>query len=179
LIGTWVGILPGVGAAIGSAFAYSVAKTSSKKKEEFGSGSEEGIVASEAANNATVGGALVPLISLGIPGSVVDTILLGGFVIHGIQPGPNLFRDNPDFVYTIFVAYLIANFIMLGIMYFSTGVLSKIITLPSKRIMPGLAIMCVLGAYSTSNNWYTVVVMLVFTAVGFSFSATNTRFRPL
>lgn len=167
LIGTWVGILPGVGAAIGSAFAYSVAKTSSKKKEEFGSGSEEGIVASEAANNATVGGALVPLISLGIPGSVVDTILLGGFVIHGIQPGPNLFRDNPDFVYTIFVAYLIANFIMLGIMYFSTGVLSKIITLPSKRIMPGLAIMCVLGAYSTSNNWYTVVVMLVFTAVGF------------
>jgi putative tricarboxylic transport membrane protein len=167
LIGTWIGILPGVGASIGSAFAYSVAKTTSSKPEKFGNGSEEGVVASEAANNATVGGALVPLIALGIPGSVVDTILLGGFIIHGIQPGPNLFKDSPEFVNAIFVTYILANFLMLGIMFYSTRILVKIISIPSKRILPALAILCVLGSYSVSNSWYTVVVMLGFTFVGF------------
>jgi len=160
LIGTWIGILPGVGASIGSAFAYSVAKTTSSKPEKFGNGSEEGVVASEAANNATVGGALVPLIA-------VDTILLGGFIIHGIQPGPNLFKDSPEFVNAIFVTYILANFLMLGIMFYSTRILVKIISIPSKRILPALAILCVLGSYSVSNSWYTVVVMLGFTFVGF------------
>ncbi len=178
VIGTWIGILPGVGASIGSAFAYSVAKTASARPDEYGKGSEEGIVASEAANNATVGGALVPLISLGIPGSVVDTILLGGFIIHGIQPGPNLFNDNPGFVYTIFIAYLLANLVMVAIMFFSTGRLSQIIALPAKRILPFLAVMCILGSFATSNDWYSVVVMLVFTAVGFFLNRNGYPLSP-
>lgn len=166
LIGTWVGILPGVGASIGSAFAYSVAKTTSKNPNKFGKGSEEGVVASEAANNATVGGALVPLIALGIPGSVVDSILLGGFIIHGIQPGPNLFKNSPDFVYAIFAAYAIANVLMLGIMFSSTKLLARIVDIPAKRILPALAVLCILGAFSSSNSWYAVIVMFGFTAVG-------------
>ena len=91
LIGTWVGILPGVGASIGSVIAYTTTKNLSKTPERFGKGAEEGIIASEAANNATVGGALVPLIAMGIPGSVIDAILIGALMIHSIQPGPTLF----------------------------------------------------------------------------------------
>ncbi|MDB4614346.1 tripartite tricarboxylate transporter permease, partial [bacterium] len=98
LIGTWIGILPGIGANIGSVMAYSATKNLSKTPEQFGKGAEAGIVASEAANNATVGGALIPLISIGIPGSVIDAILLGALVIHGLQPGPLLFKDNPEVV---------------------------------------------------------------------------------
>jgi len=116
LIGTWVGILPGVGANIGSVLAYSAARGMSKHPEQFGQGSEEGIVASEAANNATVGGALIPLISLGIPGSVIDAILLGALIIHGLQPGPLLFRDNPEIVYTIIATALFANGFMVVFM---------------------------------------------------------------
>ena len=99
LIGTWVGILPGIGASIGSVIAYTAAKNMSKTPEQFGTGSEEGIVASEAANNATVGGALIPLIAMGIPGSVIDAILIGALMIHSIQPGPTLFLTNTAIVW--------------------------------------------------------------------------------
>ena len=114
LIGTWIGILPGVGANIGSVTAYSAAKSvaSPEEREKFGKGSEVAIVASESANNATVGGALIPLVSLGIPGSVIDAILLGGLLIHGLQPGPLPFQQNPDMVYTIMGAMFVANVFM-------------------------------------------------------------------
>ena len=116
LIGTWIGILPGVGANIGSIVAYTGAKTFSKEPEKFGTGSEEGIIASESANNATVGGALVPLIAMGIPGSVIDAILLGALLVHSIQPGPLLFINNPDVVYTMIATALVANVLMFAIM---------------------------------------------------------------
>ena len=105
LIGTFIGILPGIGANIGSIAAYSAAKNSSKTPQKFGSGSAEGIIASEAANNATVGGALIPLVAMGIPGSVIDAILLGALVLHGLQPGPRLFSDHPELVHTIMGTY--------------------------------------------------------------------------
>ena len=112
LIGTWVGILPGIGASIGSVIAYTAAKNMSKTPEKFGTGSEEGIVASEAANNATVGGALIPLIAMGIPGSVIDAILIGALMIHSIQPGPTLFLTNADIVWGMIAACLMANMLM-------------------------------------------------------------------
>ena len=112
VIGTWVGILPGVGASIGSVLAYTAAKNMSKTPEKFGTGSEEGIVASEAANNATVGGALIPLIAMGIPGSVIDAILIGALMIHSIQPGPTLFLTNADVVWAMIAACLVANVLM-------------------------------------------------------------------
>ena len=115
-IGTGVGILPGIGANIGSLIAYSTARSSSKTPDRFGKGCDEGIVASESANNATVGGALVPLMALGIPGSVIDAILLGAFVIHGLQPGPMLFENEPEVVRTVISTYLWANVAMFLIM---------------------------------------------------------------
>jgi len=167
VLGTWIGVLPGVGANVGSAFAYSIARSMSRKPDAFGKGSEEGLVASEAANNATVGGALVPLVALGIPGSVVDAILLGGLVIHGVQPGPFLFRNEPDMVYAIFNAAFIGNLIMLLAMLLLTRHIAKIATVPKEYLLPPLVVMCVVGTFAISNNWSTVFVMLLFSGIGF------------
>ncbi|MEM7012736.1 MAG: tripartite tricarboxylate transporter permease, partial [Verrucomicrobiota bacterium] len=107
MIGSFVGVLPGIGANIGSLLSYGAAKTTAYDREDFGKGADSGVVASEAANNATVGGALVPLIALGIPGSVIDAILLGALMIHGLQPGPWLFEKSPEVVSTITWSYLL------------------------------------------------------------------------
>lgn len=179
LIGTWIGILPGVGANVGSAFAYSVAKSMSKTPDQFGKGSEEGIVASETANNATVGGALVPLFALGIPGSVVDAILMGGLVIHGLQPGPGLYRSNPEFVNAILASVLIANIVMLAVMYLATGWIARIAAVPQKVLLPGILVLCIVGSYALSNSWYDVIVMLVFAVVGYFLEKRDYPLAPM
>lgn len=179
VIGTWIGILPGVGANIGSAFAYSVAKSFSRRPDEYGKGSEEGVVASEAANNATVGGALVPLIALGIPGSVVDAILIGGLIIHGLQPGPGLYRSNPEFVQVILASVLIANVIMLGMMYFLTSWIARIAAVPTKMLLPGILVLSVVGSYALANSWFDVIVMLAFAAVGFLMERRKYPLAPM
>lgn len=178
-IGTWIGILPGVGANIGSAVAYSIAKSFSRKPNDFGKGSEEGVIASEAANNATVGGALVPLFALGIPGSVVDAILIGGLIIHGLQPGPALYRNNPELVNTILASVLIANVMMLALMYLATKWIARIATVPKKALMPSILVLCIVGSYALSNNWYNVVVMLVFSAVGYFMERKDYPLAPM
>ncbi len=167
LIGVWVGILPGIGANIGSVIAYSSARAMSRDPEKFGQGSEEGIVASEAANNATVGGALIPLIALGIPGSVIDAILLGALVIHGLQPGPLLFRDNPDVVYTIMATALVANVVMVGIMIGALGVLAKLMYAPRNYLIPAILVFCVVGSFALNNRMFDVWVMMAMAGVGF------------
>lgn len=179
LIGTWIGILPGLGANIGSAFAYSVAKMSSKTPERFGKGAEEGIVASESANNATVGGALVPLIALGIPGSVIDAILLGGLIIHGLQPGPGLYRSNPDFVNTILAATLLANVVMLVVMLVSTRWIARIAAVPARMLIPSIIVLCVVGSFALSNNWFDVTVMLIFSLIGFVMERRDYPLAPM
>jgi len=167
LIGTWVGILPGIGANIGSMIAYSAARSLSKTPERFGKGAEEGIVASEAGNNATVGGALIPLIALGIPGSVVDAILLGALVIHNVQPGPGLFRHNPEIVNAIIATALVANFVMLAIMYAGTRWIARLAYVPRGYLLPIIMVFCVLGCFALANRWFDVGVMLAFAGLGF------------
>lgn len=179
LVGTWIGILPGLGANIASAFAYSLAKMSSKTPERFGKGSEEGIVASEAANNASVGGALVPLIALGIPGSVIDAILMGGLIIHGLQPGPNLYRSNPEFVNTILAATLIANIVMLAVMYLTTRWIARIAAVPPRLLLPSIVVLCIVGSFALANNWFDVTVMLIFSVVGFVMERRNYPLAPM
>ena len=178
LIGTWVGILPGIGANIGSVMAYSAAKNASKTPEEFGHGSEEGIVASEAANNATVGGALIPLVSLGIPGSVIDAILLGALVIHGLQPGPLLFDQHPDVVYTIMVTMLVANIAMFGLMVLSLRGLAKLMRMPRGYLLPVILVFCVVGSYALSNRMFDVGVMLAFGVVGLAMEKLDLPLAP-
>lgn len=173
VIGTWIGVLPGIGANIGSVAAYSTARSLSKTPEKFGTGCDEGIVASESANNATVGGALIPLVSMGIPGSLIDAILLGAMVIHGLQPGPRLFTDSPAIVYTIMGTYLVANVVMAVIMVASAGLLARLADLKRALLLPVILAFCVVGSYALSNRMFDVWVMLGFGLLGFGME----RFR--
>ena len=167
VIGTWIGILPGIGANIGSLTAYSAAKTVSKEPEKFGTGHEPGIVAAETANNATIGGALIPLIAMGLPGSIMEAVLLGALLIHGLQPGPRLFEENPDMVYTIMGSMFLANIAMAAIMIFSMRLLARIVNVPRPWLFPVILCFCVAGSYARANNWFDVWVMLGFGALGF------------
>ena len=178
VIGTWVGILPGIGANIGSVMAYTAAKNLSRMPDEFGKGSEEGIVASEAANNATVGGALIPLIAMGIPGSVIDAILLGALVIHGLQPGPLLFEQNPSVVHTIVGTVLLANVFMLGFMLLSAGTISRLANLRRSFLIPVALTFCVVGSFALANRMFDVWVMLGFGLIGFGMERTKIPLAP-
>ena len=177
-IGTGVGILPGIGANIGSLIAYSTARNYSKTPEKYGQGCEEGIIASESANNATVGGALVPLIALGIPGSVIDAILLGAFVIHGLQPGPMLFENDPQIVTTIISSYFWANIVMVGLMLLSVRWIARIASLPKHYLIPVIATFCVLGSFGLANRYFDVWVMIGFGVVGFLFERWRVPLAP-
>ena len=167
LIGTFVGILPGVGASIGSVIAYTTAKNVSKAPEKFGKGAEEGIIASEAANNATVGGALIPLIAMGIPGSVIDAILIGALMIHSIQPGPTLFLTNADVVWAMIATCLVANFLMLFMMIGSAGWVARLAYIPRPFLLPVIIVFCIIGSYGLDNVMLDVWIMLVFGIIGF------------
>lgn len=174
LIGTWIGILPGIGATVGSLVSYTVAKTSSKTPEKFGTGFPDGIVASEAGNNATVGGALVPLIAMGIPGSVTDVFLLAALVIHGLQPGPLLFNEHPEVVYVIFAACLFSHFVLLATM---TGVgirfLIRLSVTPTWFMYPIIMLFCIIGVFADNNRGFDVFIMLAFALVGFAMEKTG------
>ena len=166
-IGTWVGILPGAGANVGSVLAYSAAKGMSKQSEKFGTGCDEGVVASESANNATVGGALIPLVAMGIPGSLIDAILLGAFVLHGLQPGPLLFQNHPEVVDSILGAALVANLLMFAIMFWLARWIAKLAFAPRAVLLPMVVVCSVVGAFALSNRMFDVWVMLAFGLVGF------------
>lgn len=177
-IGTWIGILPGVGASVGSLVAYTVARNLSKTPERFGRGAEEGIVASEAANNATVGGALIPLIAMGIPGSVIDAILIGALMIHSIQPGPMLFVTNADVVWAIISACLLSILAMYGMMLALTPLIARVTEIPRSYMMPVVLVFCVIGAFGADNSMFDVWVMLAFGVVGFALERAGIPLGP-
>lgn len=178
VIGSIVGVLPGVGANVGSILAYGAAKAQSKTPEEFGKGCDEGIVASESANNATVGGALVPLVALGIPGSVIDAILLGALVIHGLQPGPLLFQNNPEVVQTIMNTYLLANFVMFAFLILAARFIAKLSLVPKGILIPIILTFCVIGSYALANRMFDVWVMIGFGVVGFALTLAKVPLAP-
>jgi putative tricarboxylic transport membrane protein len=178
VIGTWVGILPGVGASIGSVLAYTVAKNMSKTPQKFGRGSEEGIVASEAANNATVGGALIPLIAMGIPGSVIDAILIGALMIHSIQPGPTLFLTNADVVWAMIAACLVSTILMFVLMTGTVGYIAQLMYVPRAVLLPVIMVFCVVGTYALDNTMFDVWVMLGFGVLGFMLERAKMPLGP-
>jgi len=178
VIGTWVGILPGVGANVGSVMAYSASRGLSKNPELFGKGSEEGVIASEAANNATIGGALIPLVAMGIPGSVIDAILLGALVLHGLQPGALLFQNDPDIVYTIIMTMLLANIAMFAIMVGTARWIAKLAVIPRHLLLPIVMAFCVVGSFALNNRLFDVWVMLGFGLVGFVLDRTKIPLAP-
>jgi len=178
VIGTWIGILPGVGASISSMVAYGVTKNLSKTPEKFGTGHDEGIVASEAANNANVGGALIPLVTMGIPGSPIDAILLSALILHNIQPGPLLFITNGEFVWSLIFAYLVANVLMFATMTLSVRWLAKAAIVDRSILLPLIFVCCVVGAYALSNRIYDVWVVVFFGIVGFGLERAKVPLGP-
>ncbi len=167
LIGTWIGILPGIGGNIGSIVAYSTAKNASKHPEEFGAGSEEGIVASEAANNATINGALIPFLTLGIPGSVITAIMMGALTLHNVVPGPLLVREHPQVFYSVISVAFIANIIMFILMLLTSVIIARIIDIPKTFLLPAIIVFCVVGSFALNNRFFDVWVMFVFGLLGF------------
>ena len=160
-LGTFLGVLPGVGATAASLIGYAQAKNDSPNSENFGKGEPEGIVASEAANNAVTGGALVPTLSLGIPGDAATAVMLGALVIHGITPGFQLFNRNPELVSFIFVALLVANIMMLIVSAGMAQVFSRVLKLPHALIMGAVVALSLAGSYvirfSVLDVWAAVV----------------------
>ena len=145
LIGVWIGILPGVGSTIASIVAYTTAKNLSRTPEDFGKGSEEAIVAAESANNATTGGTLIPLMTLGISGGLTDSILLGALIIHNFQPGPLLFRNHPQIVNTIFASHLVAHVVMFAMMTFGIAIFARLMRIPRAFVLPMVVVFSVSG----------------------------------
>ncbi|WP_333834748.1 tripartite tricarboxylate transporter permease [Rubrimonas sp.] len=178
IIGTWIGILPGVGASISSMVAYATARAVSDAPEKFGTGCEEGIVASEAANNANVGGSLIPLIAMGIPGAPIDAILLGALILHNIQPGPLLFVNNAGFVWAMIAAYLVSTVLMFLIMSLSVRWIARLMMVNRAILLPVIFVFCVIGTYALSNRMFDVWVVLFFGLVGFFLTRCRVPLGP-
>lgn len=166
LIGIAMGILPGVGATVASIVAYTTAKNLSKTPQDFGKGSEEAIVAAESANNATTGGTLVPLLTLGIPGGLTDAILLGALVIHNLQPGPLLYQNNPGIVNTIMATHLVAHIVMFLLMTFGIALFARLMRLPRAYVLPLVIVFSAIGAFALNNRSFDLWVVLAFGGVG-------------
>ena len=167
IIGTWVGILPGIGQTPATILAYNQIKNMSKHPEEFGKGCPEGVAVSESANNACNGGALIPLITLGIPGDGVTIALIGGFMIHGIQPGPLLFTQNLDLVGVIMVVYFLSNFIMYVMELGMMKAFIRMVNVPYSLLFPAIMVFCLLGVFALNNRLFDLGVMIVFAIVGY------------
>ncbi len=179
LIGTGIGILPGLGGSVCNLLAYGAAKKHSKHPEQFGTGITDGLVASESSNNASTGGALVPLMTLGIPGDNTAAILLAGFMIHGITPGPLLFETQGVLVYGIFTALVIANLVMVfGLFSFMRGFV-RLLSVPKHILLPLIMMLCVIGAYGINNRLFDVGCMLLFGLIGWLMKKASIPVTPL
>jgi len=179
VIGTWIGILPGVGQSTGSLIAYNQARQMSKNPEVFGKGCEEGVIASETANNAVNGGALIPMMTLGIPGDLVTAILLGGLIIHGLQPGPLLFRTNIDIVGVVFIAYFIANIMMFFVAFYLLKFFVSLLRVSPNMLFTVILVMCVLGTYTVNNRLFDVWVLLGTGILGYVLLEMEFRLPPI
>jgi putative tricarboxylic transport membrane protein len=166
VIGMIVGVLPGAGGEIASIIAYNETKRWDKDPSRFGKGAIEGVVASETANQALIGGALAPMLTLGIPGSAVAAVMMGGMLAHGIQPGFKIFELENNLAYTFIVSMLVASIVMLFVGYFLIKGTAKVLNLPTSYISVGIVCLCVIGTYAIRNSMLDVAVMLIFGIIG-------------
>ncbi len=167
LIGTAVGIIPGAGGSVASFVAYDQARRLSKTPELFGTGHDEGVIASETSNNAMTGGAIVPTITLGVPGEAAAAVLMGGLMIHGLRPGPMLFTEQTDIVYGIFLAFFLANIFMMLFQFAGIKLFVKVLAVPRRLLIPVILLFCVIGSYGVSGNLFDVYLLMAFGVLGY------------
>ncbi len=166
-LGFMIGVLPGVGPSLASFMSYVMEKRISKRKDEFGKGAIEGVAGPEAANNAGVGGAMVPLLSLGIPGSATTALLLFVFMMYGLQPGPLLFESDPGLVWAIVASMYVGNVVLLVLNLPLVGVFVKLLSIPTPLLFSGVLTFVVLGAYALSFSIFSLLLVLVFGTLGY------------
>ncbi|WP_242984455.1 tripartite tricarboxylate transporter permease [Clostridium sp. chh4-2] len=179
VIGCIIGIIPGVGAGIASILSYNEAKRVSKTPEKFGTGFIEGVAAPEAANNAVTGSALIPTLTLGIPGAPAAATLMAAFTIHGLVPGPLLFKNSGSQMYSIMIGFLFLNIIMLFIGYVMCRFFVNVVRVPSQVLIPILTLTCIAGAYSESGSMIQVYTLLAFGFLGYVFSIVKIPAIPI
>jgi putative tricarboxylic transport membrane protein len=179
LLGNVIGLVPGAGATIASFVGYGLEAQFGKRRNEMGTGVAEGIVAPQAAATASVGGALVPLLALGIPGSGATAVILGAFMLHGIQPGPQVFATSAGTIYTVFASLFLGLAVMCLIGYFAIRPLVKILDCPEAVVSAYVMILCFIGALSIRNNITDLWLMIGFGVVGYVFERTGFPVAPL
>ena len=168
VLGFLVGILPGAGPTVSTFLSYALEKKVSKHPEEFGRGAIEGVAGPESANNAAATGAMVPMLTLGIPGSATTAIMLGGLMMWGLRPGPLLFEKNPQFVWGLIASQYIANVMLLVLSTVFIPLFVRALRVPYGILMPMIIVFCITGAYSLKNSVFDVGQMLVFGVLGYA-----------
>jgi putative tricarboxylic transport membrane protein len=178
-IGTFIGIVPGVGEDVAAWTSYAAARRASKEKEEFGKGSIEGLMAAETGDNACVPGAIIPVLTLAVPGSAPAAVLLAAMLIHGVRPGPMIMVENPAFVYDVVAMMFFATLAILFYGLTLTKLLTMVLRVPSTVIVPIIFVLCVIGTFALSARMFDVWVMLVFGLIGFAMRLLNYPLAPL
>ncbi|HLG44791.1 MAG TPA: tripartite tricarboxylate transporter permease [Reyranella sp.] len=177
-IGCWMGITPG-GPTAASFMSYGIAKRVSRNRDKFGTGLPEGIVAPETADHAAGTSALLPMLSLGIPGSATAAVMMGGLMIWGLNPGPALFTEQPDFVWGLIASMYLGNIVAVILVLLTVPIFAALMRLPFFIIAPLIFIVCVVGAYSVSNSYLDVVLMMGFGVLGYLFKKLDYPLAPL
>ena len=179
LIGILCGIVPGAGATVGSFVAYGIEGQYGRRRADLGTGIPEGIVAPQVASTATVGGHMVPLLALGIPGSGATAVILGAFLLHGVQPGPQIFQTEAAMVYTIFASMFVAVLGMCLLGYFAIKPLIRVLQLPEAVTSAFVALFCFVGAYSARNSLTDLWMIVIFGVVGYLFERFRFPIAPM
>lgn len=179
LIGIGIGILPGTGSGLSNIVAYAQAKNSSKDPDSFGKGNPDGIIASESSNNAATGGALIPLLTLGIPGDATTLMMIGAFMIHGVQPGPLLMRDHSELVAIIIIAYLVSNFFMLFLQLSFIKVVINALKIPQSILFPCIIVLCVMGCFALNSSITDDWIFFLMGVIGYGLVRTGYPLLPL
>ena len=177
-LGFFMGLIPGTSSAVPALISYSMEKNLSKHPEKFGTGVPEGVAGPETANNSYVGGAMIPLFTLGIPCSPTIAILMGAFMMHGMTPGPTLFITNPDVIWGTIASMFVGNVILLILNMPLAGMWAKLASIPNKLLYPIVLIVAMMGAYTVDNNVFGIVVMLVSGVIGYVLKKLDIPLAP-
>lgn len=173
IIGTVVGALPGAGSSIANLLSYDISKKVSKQPNSYGKGTKDGIIAAETANNSSEGGALIPTLALGIPGSAVTVMMMGALLVHGIQPGPYFFVSEPVLAYGIFLSFFISAIFMLVIQSAGIKYFLRINDIPLHYLIPVVLVLCGLGSFAINNRVFDIWVLLLFGVIGYLMKKVN------
>lgn len=179
IIGLIIGILPGIGGGTSNIIAYTVAKNQSKYPEKFGTGILDGVVAPETANNATIGGAMIPLLTLGIPGDAATAMMLGGLAVHGLSPGPLIFNNYGPFLYCIFIVMVLCSIAMVLLEFLGLRVFIKVLKVPKNYLLPMIIVLCAIGAFGLNSRIFDVGATLLFGIIGMVLAKLNFPLPPL